>query len=562
MKLSYTLFISALISLSADSFAQNPLAPGGGGGGTNAYNPYPNFNPTPIIIYPTNAVLKWYLQIPGSPLHSMLSLSPDGCLYVSVDENPGQEYLYSINTSIIDTNDVSYPLPDNFLNWTYRAAEELITPAITTDGKIYIRGTFVSSNGIIYELPQPFLPPNTFSVGAIAALNPTNGSLSLAFGKNSYKSFSSVAVGNDEAVYTCSGGYVYALTNAPGKINSFTNSEGYIFILNNVGLKWIYRDGPESVNTFQTATPFVGQDGTLYVVNSYSAGPLWAFNSTNGTLKWKTSNSIFASGASEYGPAVGFDGKIYFGSDTNFYAIDPKLPTTNGIMGAKWTYKNSSRGEFTYSPVIGSDGTIYVEFIGFNTNNQLLALDPNTGNLKWKNKIGAGLAKSGVNFKRGSLAVAADGEIYLADSDGLLYSFAPDGQTNWVYATGEQALGSPLIGPDGVVYVESLPYHEGCYIYAFQGQSPIACSAWPEQGRNARRTSAMATASVSSPSMLADGFQFTLNGFTNMPVCPCASSDLKTWTNIGQTILTEGRTNFTDMGTGDYPYRFYRAFPQ
>jgi hypothetical protein len=41
-----------------------------------------------------------------------------------------------------------------------------------------------------------------------------------------------------------------------------------------------------------------------------------------------------------------------------------------------------------------------------------------------------------------------------------------------------------------------------------------------------------------------------------------SSSDLETWTNIGQTILIGGMTNFVDIRSTNDPYRFYKALSQ
>ena len=235
---------------------------------------------------------------------------------------------------------------------------------------------------------------------------------------------------------------------------------------------------------------------------------------------------------------------------------------TSGIISYKWIYTNSLSGAFYYSPAIGSDGTVYIEYYNYYGANRLYAINPNTGIPKWTNTVGSGVNYYGNNFKHGSLAVASDGEIYLADGDGTLYSFDPSGNTNWVYLTGPQALGSPLIAPDGTVYVESTDDFTTCFVYAFAGPSAIACSSWPEDGRNARRNAAYATATTASPLATTNGFQFAMLGITNMPVCAFASSDLMTWTNLGQEILIGGKTNFVDIEATNYPYRFYRAMPQ
>jgi outer membrane protein assembly factor BamB len=506
-----------------------------------------NFNPTPTFTYPTNAILKWYLQIGNPAFSSLLSLAPNGTLYVPVSATPeGGGYLLSINTSIVNVSDPNYPLPDDFENWLFvndYGEDSYFTPSIATDGTVY---TFYNDGS-----------GNT----SLLALSPTN-SILWSLSANSYQSFQTISIGNDGTVYAPVSSMFFALTNAPGLEYNFTNAGGSVFSLTNVAIKWVYDGGNTYPSLFVNSAPFTGQDGTPYIFDSYSSNILYAFSATNGALSWRTSGFLTADWTGVT-PAIGSDGTIYLAAGTNFCAVNPKSAVTNGIMGYKWKYTNGLVGYFDYSPIIGADGTIYVEYWPYYTNSILYAIDPNSGVPKWQESVGTGITYYGHYFKHGSLAIGADGEIYMADKDGILYSFDSNGNTNWSYSTGAQALSSPLIGPDGTLYVESIDEdHATCYVYAFSTPSPVACSAWPEDSRNARRTASVATASVSMPMMLTNGLQFSLTGISNMPVCPCASSDLVTWTNIGQTVLTGGKTNFVDIGSSNYPYRFYRAFPQ
>jgi outer membrane protein assembly factor BamB len=355
------------------------------------------------------------------------------------------------------------------------------------------------------------------------------------------------------------------LTNAFGFTNSYvlTNTSypynAYTLLCTNVGIKWIYTTNS---SLFEYSTPAIGADGTVYINGSY--GPLFALNSTNGNLKWQTAS--FRCFNHSTAPIIGKNGTIFGGIAGYFYAVDPTTTVTNGIMNYKWIYTNNNNTYpcFSLTPSISADGTVYAELYGYglSINDQLLAFNPNTGIPNWTNNLGT-TSYYGYNWKSGSLAVASDGEIYLADVDGKIYSFSPNGTTNWTYQTGSQALNSPLIGPDGTIYVGSVDGdHDACNVYAFAGASPIACSAWPEDGRNARRTSAVASAQVSLPLMTTNGFQLTITGTNNMPVCVFATSDFMYWTNVGQTILTGGSTNFVDIGSSNYPYGFYRAMPQ
>ena len=176
----------------------------------------------------------------------------------------------------------------------------------------------------------------------------------------------------------------------------------------------------------------------------------------------------------------------------------------------------------------------------------------------WTNTLGVTSGES-LQFTPVSIAIAADGEIYVIDGAGTVYSFCPDGTTNWTYQTDTSELNAPLIGPDGTVYVQDCM---GSSIYAFAGPAPVACSSWPEYGKNARRAAAVAYAQLSSPNAATNAFRFTISGFTNMPACVCASTNLVNWTNIGSVVLKGGMTNFVDAMATNFPYRFYQALPQ
>jgi outer membrane protein assembly factor BamB len=549
----------------------SPRGTNGGSGGTNTGTYPPYILPPVVITYKTNTTLKWALTMPGYPSNGQLSMSPDGNLYVPVTSHPwdNQQSLWSINLPLINTNDSAYPAPDSFTNWVFGFGNGAqYTPTVGRDGTIY-------THLDIYDGQQEHLTLN--------ALSPTNGAVIWTFSPvNAEDGPGETAIGNNGTVYTVSGNYICALTNAPGITNSLTFQVYYnplfpdafispIFNFTNVGLKWMYYNTNCS-NLFDSGLnsclPVIGHDGMIYC-NCYSK-ILYAISETNGVILWSMTN-VSNVAYHESSPAIGSDGTIYYGCGTNFFAVDPKAAMgTNGMMLPKWVYNTvatNSYGSvsegFAYSPVIASDGTVYVESVNSAGTNRLFAFNPATGIPIWSIPVGTGMGNHGYIYKSGSLAVAADGEIYVADGDGSLTSVAPNGNINWSYQTGDLALGSPLIGSDGTIYVYGQNGdEENGVVYAIAGVSPIACSPWPMDGRNARRTGVVAFAAVNSPTMTTNGFQFAIAGPTNVPVCPCASYDLVTWTNLGQTVLTGGKTNFVDIGSTNYPYRFYKAYPQ
>jgi outer membrane protein assembly factor BamB len=438
---------------------------------------------------------------------------------------------------------------------------------------------------------NPGLDPSPITSYAI--LTCTNRwTASLPFVNESGEIDAEFAVGNDGSCYVPQGFWdVFALTNAPGQTNTFTFMNSPIpwpntCYLTNAGVKWLYQYPYGSPNIavsgdddgFTYSSVAIGLDGTVYVVSDI--GQLFALNPANGALEWVSAvlpDFNYVGGQNLSSPAIGSDGTVYYGQTIDFFAVDPTCPATNGVMQYKWVYTSSYTNAdgsglecFCWAPVIGSDGTIYVETMGIDPgNSRLYAFDPKTGVPKWINTVGGPSdAYPEYQYKRGSLAVAADGEIYLADLGGTFYSFCPNGGTNYAYQPTDQhgdhltGLNSPLVGPDGTIYVEAADSTYGNFVFAFAGPSPVACSSWPEHGKNARRSPSVALAQAASSAYSTNSFQFAVSGISNMPVCICASSNLAIWTNISQITLPAGATNFVDKGAGNYQARFYMAKPQ
>ena len=215
---------------------------------------------------------------------------------------------------------------------------------------------------------------------------------------------------------------------------------------------------------FHNMVFFGSDDGNLYSIT------------TDGELLWKFETGYPVRSS----PAMAPDGTIYFGSD-RLYSLMP-----NGTLS--WTFSGSA--EFYSSPLIGPDGTIYSACI----DGKVYALHPN-GTQIWS--FGTGDAISS------SPAMGADGTIYVGSRDGFLYAISPGGNMLWKAGTGgaiwwsspalssEGAIilgnyrgelmawnesgtllwrfscsraiwSSPVIAPDGAVYVGS----EDGYVYA------------------------------------------------------------------------------------------------
>jgi outer membrane protein assembly factor BamB len=103
-------------------------------------------------------------------------------------------------------------------------------------------------------------------------------------------------------------------------------------------------------------------------------------------------------------------------------------------------------GGVVSSPVVAADGTIYVGTRGTGSvASGLLALAPD-GTLKWHYDTGANGVSSGA-------AVRADGSVVFASDDGTLFALETSGQRRWSTSLKARAFASPLVGPDGTIYM-------------------------------------------------------------------------------------------------------------
>ena len=140
-------------------------------------------------------------------------------------------------------------------------------------------------------------------------------------------------------------------------------------------------------------------------------------------------------------PARARDGTLYVGcTDGNLYAINP-----DGTI--KWVYEGgipiATTPAVYYSPDGENaqyNGTVYVGL----RNGLVIAIDA-SGDLKWFNEAGHEVTTS--------LALAADGTIYVGVDDERLVAILPDGRRRWSFPTiGRGELSGPAVAADGTIY--------------------------------------------------------------------------------------------------------------
>ena len=387
--------------------------------------------------------------------------------------------------------------PNGTIKWSYGFVDIQSTPAIGDDGIIYV--------GTAYDSPRLY------------AFYP-NGTVKWLYGTGD-GIFSSPVIGVDGTIYFGQnhgiGGYINAL---------YPNGT----------LRW----------RFQTAhmvysDPALGEDGTVYC-GSHD-GNLYALYPTNGTLKW----AYHTGGWVACGPAIAVDGTIYCDSwDGYLYALYP-----NGTL--RWKTGGYLAGT---TPVIGSDGTIYVG------NEQLTAIYPGNGSVKWSCDLGPGRTIRG-----SSPAISADGTIYFGTwigdySGGEIIAVNPDGTERWRKLIADDFVNSgPAIGSDGTIYIGSTwAQNPDSCLHAFGSLDPNAPTAPIITGQTNGRIKRTYDYTFTSTSPLGNQLYYLIdwgNGATTDWLGPYSSGEPLTmkhsWSEQGTYNIT-ARAKDTDNRWGPW----------
>lgn len=289
----------------------------------------------------------------------------------------------------------------------------------------------------------------------------------------------SIAVGGDGVVYIGSPTKVYAVKSS-GKVKwskRYSSVQGPALSADG---KTVYMAGNNKLVALSTKNgerqwsvkmgnstlfgPTVGPDGVIYQ-GSWD-GYFYAVK-PNGKLKWK----YLTAGAVSYPASIGHNGVIYLGAGDAHAGSDPYVYAFKPDGTLKWQYDTGS--ERSGSPAIDADGLIYVAsaptLYVFNKDGTLAwAAGPNTGG---GDEEGGGDEPPGGDDGEQTIqaaddiagiitpAIAADGTIYIGNSEGIIYAIDPDShETKWSYTTGPNSEGTyglpsfPVVDKAGVVY--------------------------------------------------------------------------------------------------------------
>ncbi len=205
-------------------------------------------------------------------------------------------------------------------------------------------------------------------------------------------------------------------------------------------LKWVFRTRgrifADAAITPDGKTIYVAShDGNLYAVTTKDGREIWSHDA--GGKIWTS-------------PSISRDGTIYVGSDADrLVAIEPSgeeswvFETT--VPAKKGDKPEAGRYDVDTSPALMSDGSIV-----FGCHNNLFALRPLAGGLRWVFEAGLGRVKI---FS--SPAIGRDGSIYFGTQGNYFFALSQSAKVLWSMKTGKDNDSTPAIGDDGTVYFGS-----------------------------------------------------------------------------------------------------------
>lgn len=185
------------------------------------------------------------------------------------------------------------------------------------------------------------------------------------------------------------------------------------------------------------------------------------------------------------------------GRNATHHACSPFIgPDQPSLLWSRQITKSMNASQ----PVYDANGVIYVRLFEYLDSDVLFALGPG-GEEKWRTQLPdvGGNVSAGAGMSN-TPAIGDDGTLYCAAARGPLYAVNQDGDIQWSFAGHLYVIGSPAIGPSGVIYVTGVQVvvdHSEYYLHAL---NPDGAPRWEYafgEGNEA-----------SSPAVSADGMVY------------------------------------------------------
>lgn len=378
--------------------------------------------------------------------------------------------------------------------------ERIILWRYSTLSSVYYASPAIADDGTIYFGTGLFSTNSGWAAGSLYAMNP-DGSLkwSRDLGQPAY----SPAIGSNGNIYVMDPKYiVHAFSPEGAVLWTFNNYDIPDFYKRDMGQRtpaiaddgtiYVGGDGLYALDPLTgikrwhvahqrypgrecMASPVIGQDGTVYI--TIGEDTLYAVN-PNGTCKW-TFGFDHEDEMSFADPSIDAEGTIYIPTERStggsLYAI-----RQNGTL--KWKYSVDGNRIARAAVTIGGGGTLYLGTKAGGTDGSacVIALSPE-GSKLWHFAIERRHVTGDDCYCTPS--IGADGLIYFGAETGYLYALNPDGTLNWKH---EVASGvnwsSPAILNDGTLFIGGMGYgadYPGMFSAVVTSSHGYAVSPWP-----------------------------------------------------------------------------------
>lgn len=313
--------------------------------------------------------LDWSLALAPTSRDAVITLGPDGTVYISNVSSANGRHLYAVDpqgsvkwqfpdpttvlwaltpspaigadgTVYIGTADLLYALnTDGTLRWTYTTSGFVgASPVIGADGTIYLGVDTPVGEGLLYAIDPHGTLQWSAPVGAVSntATPAIDAWGNIYLGCRDHNVYAFSPTGSPLWVYDAGADIEHSpVIGTDGTIYVGTRAGALHAIATDGTEKWQYRL-PTTANTWVSAAPVIAADGAIYLSLRISGARNSSLLSikANGSLQW-----TYATEGRMIGPSsvsMDTDGTLFFATDDNYRGFYALIDNAGGLAPSPW----------------------------------------------------------------------------------------------------------------------------------------------------------------------------------------------------------------------------------